>query len=76
MAQRDKLMAQLSGVEEKIAAHTSAAQAADSPVPPKLRKATTAVGRAASESSRRTMETAAKKRWQAVKRPNSKGMGR
>lgn len=77
MAQRDKLMQQLTGVEEQIAdAHASAARRADHLMPPEVSKATPASGRGASESSRRTMETATKKRWQAVKRPNSKGMGR
>lgn len=78
MARRDKLMQQLSGVDEKIAAaRAEESSDDDSPVPPKVRtRVAVAGGRAVSESSRRTMETTAKKRWQGVKRPNSKGMGR
>ena len=77
MARRDKLMQQLSGVDEKIAeARAREAADVDSPVPPRVRSRAVAGGRAVTESSRRTMETAARKRWPAVKRPNSKGTGR
>ncbi len=73
MAQRDRLMNQLSGVEEEIEkARAAEADTEPDPVPPSVRsRKTPAVsGRALSEASRRKLAQGAKQRAAATRTPN------